>query len=182
MVVVFYGLVILLPLLLGQIVTFLISAGIGGSKMQTNADIFINHTYEKDWFVNPLGPISLAYLFMYSWLVFLPRAIEDLLPRMHSLTQPTATADGRLWYYFRTMNTVGYFIYVVLLVSLHTMYGIRFSIYFDFLLIPALGFAGRGVHSKSRQLIILASLISIWLIWVIVLGWSGSQIYLFYFE
>jgi flagellar biogenesis protein FliO len=63
-----------------------------------------------------------------------------------------------------------------------TMYGMRFSVFYDFFLILAIPLSCRGESATVKKALVLMLLLIIWFIWIIRMGWSGSAIYLFYFE
>lgn len=179
-----YLAIILSPLYLGQIAQALVANGVGGDQMRTYVEIFIYHTFDKDWFVNPFSIVSIGYLAVYSWLVFLPRLLEVFFAAKGNGNRISLDGSNSwLWGYLRTLNTTGYLLYIVLLFSMQTMYGIRFSIYYDFMLIIALGLSCKDKpYRRARKLFVLISLLLAWFIWTVILGWSGSQIYLFFFE
>ena len=178
-----YILVIFFPLVVAQLLQLLIGAGLADSHVLYYANVFIYHNEDVDWFVNPLGGYSLSYLAIYSWLIFLPLILMGLFFNQKiSERRTSATADESLCAYLRSMNLVGYFIYVALLFNWRSMYGIRFSVFFDFMLILSLPLACAGVNSRTKKAIVLLSLLSVWFVWIVYFGWSGSQIYLFRFE
>lgn len=178
-----YFLVIFFPLVAAQLLQLLIGAGLADSHILYYADVFIYHNEDVDWFVNPLGGYSLSYLAMYSWLIFLPSILKGPFSDQKAIEQqPSARNSGSLWSYLRSMNLIGYLIYIALLFNWHSMYGIRFSVFFDFMLILSLPLACTGMNSRTKKAIVLFSLLVIWFVWIIYFGWSGSQIYLFRFE
>lgn len=84
--------------------------------------------------------------------------------------------------YLHVFNLVGFIIYVAILFSFQTVYGSRISLYLDFFLIFSISLACTGNNAQIRRCIVIFSLVCIWLVWIIRLGWSGSQTYLFFFE
>lgn len=178
-----YVLVVFFPLVVTQLLQLLIGAGLADSHVLYYADVFIYHNEGVDWFVNPLGGYSLSYLVMYSWLVFLPLILRGLFSNQKAIEQRSSTTvSGSLWAYLRSMNLIGYFIYVALLFNWRSMYGIRFSVFLDFMLILSLPLACTGTNGRTKKAIVLLSLLAIWFVWIVYFGWSGSQIYLFRFE
>lgn len=178
-----YALIALAPVVVFQVASFLVSAGIADYHVQVYLKVFQNNEMHDTYYLNPFGGYSIAYLCMYGWLVFLPSILQTLRPnRIRDDTLPSMGADGWLSSYCKSMTLTGYLIYVALLFGLQTQYGSRFSLYFDFLLIVSLALSCKGMSHRSNRFIVLCSLICVWFIWVILLGWSGSGVYYFNFE
>lgn len=180
----FYALLIASPLAMVRVANWMDSGGFGDSHMQTYIKVFITGEIEKDWYINPLGRLSLVYLFIYSTMIFLPKIYR--LPIFNGLGLANATEDNSrdkvAANAFRVLNMTGYLIYVVVLFVLNTVYGQRFSLYLDFFLILAIPLSCEGGLSAQKKILLVMLLITFWIVWVIRLGWSGSSVYLFYFE
>lgn len=179
-----YILILISPVLLNVVLTSLISAGLVSQRVSDYADIFLYKTYDKDWFVNPFGTFSLTYLVIYAGLLFCPRLISLVRDRdrLQENTGVHGLDSSKLKRYLWNLNCSGYLLYAVLLFSFQTVYGIRFSIFFDFLFIISLPLACGLQHDKTKRLTLIIVLAVFWGIWIQVLGWSGSQLYLFSFE
>ena len=183
-----YVLIIASPILLNLALNSLISTGLVSQRIAEYADIFLYKTYDKDWFINPFGAFSLTYLLIYSLLICSPKLIYKV--RDSNYTQVIDVDDNneiakrasRLSGYLWNLNCSGYLLYVVLLISFETVYGIRFSIFFDYLLIFALPLACGVKLDKTKRLVLFCVLILFWFIWIQILGWSGSGLYFFSFE
>lgn len=179
--VLFYLLIIVSPLVMTEISQFLISSGIADSRMQTYINIFVTKSIEKDWFVNPLGLYSLAYLLIYGVLISIPAVFSSSF-----FNGTTVIAEDcfevRTSRYLRLLNYTGCTIYIILLFATSSMYGMRFSIYFDFLLMLSIPLSCENGASLQKKTLLGIALITFWFIWIICAGWSGSQVYTFFFE
>lgn len=178
---VLYLAVALSPMIMTRVSAWLIESGIADSHVAYYLDIFINGTVNQDWFVNPLGSYSLVFLIIYTALVFAPWLLHSPLFEPNRRLAFEYKKDD-LYQTFRTFNLTGYLIYIVLLFSLNTMYGIRFSIFFDFFLILSIPMACRGSLSRQKKVFALLTLGVFWWLWIIRFGWSASASYTFFFE
>jgi hypothetical protein len=176
-----YLAVALSPMVMTQISTWLIASGVADSHMEYYLDIFVNGTVNQDWFVSPLGSYSLMFLMIYTALVFSPRVLHSYLFEPNRKLASDYRRDS-LYQTLRTFNITGYLIYTTLLFSLNTMYGMRFSIFFDFFLILSVPMACRGSLSKQKKILTLLVLIVFWWLWIVRFGWSASALYTFFFE
>lgn len=169
--------VVVLPSALAPLGELLVSAGLMESHMETYFDIFITGNVEKDWFIDPLGGYSISYLVMYSTLVLLPNLLGG---KFLSPDAPNGDIEGgRIASYVGFLTKLGLLLYVVLLFALNSMYGGRFSLFFDFFLIVAIPLSCSGENKPVKCLVANALLMCVWFCWVMVLGWSGSQVYEF---
>lgn len=180
----FYVFLIASPLAMVRVASWMETTGFGGSRMQAYIDIFVTGETEKDWFINPLSSLSLVYLLIYSTLVFLPRIYKSPIFNGLRLTGANEDAgqDEAAAQAFRTLNMTGYLIYVVILLALNTVYGQRFSLYLDFFLILAIPLSCEGGLSAQKKILLAMLLVTFWFVWIIVYGWSGSNVYIFNFE
>lgn len=215
-----YLVIVISPAILIAILRMLAINGFHDSHIEYYYNVFIAKTVNVDWFINPFGLPSLAYLVMYSWLVFLPQLLSllfdetgrlshlcDVRERFLGLFQrygkrfskravplfsrqnyvgkrfsSTFNQSVQLSAYLHNLNVVGYLIYVAVLFAVQTVYGIRVSLYFDFFLTLSISLACSGDNSRNKKALVITSLVCIWLVWIIRLGWSGSQTYLFFFQ
>lgn len=176
-----YLAVALFPLVMNRISVWLISSGIADSHMQYYLDIFVNGTVEQDWFVNPLGSYSMTYFLIYTVLILVPWLFNTRLFEPNCKLAVQQRKDG-LYQTLRTLNITGYLVYATLLFSLNTMYGMRFSIFFDFFFMLSIPLACRGSLSRQKTVLMVLALIVFWWLWIIRMGWSASGMYVFFFE
>ena len=176
----FYALLVIAPLAMTQVSQFLIDSGIADSHMRYYLGVFVTGSVDQDWNINPLGRYSIAYLLMYSALVFLPFLYTSSTFESHHSSRShkarTCDADQALDV-IKRLNVTGYLVYVVLLISLSTMYGMRFSIFLDFFLMLSIPLSCEGKLSLQKKLLFSMLLVAIWYVWIFCLGWSASSIY-----
>ena len=179
-----YALIIASPVLLNAAISFLISKGLASQRISDYADIFLYKTYNKDWFINPFGMFSLSYLLVYGVVLLFPKIVSIIGINKKSCTAIDGGAQSisRLSSYLWNINCSGFLLYVVLLFSFETVYGIRFSIYFDYFFVLALPLACGMGQDRAKVFTLCCTLVFFWFIWIQVLGWSGSQTYYFNFE
>lgn len=200
-------LIVFLPPLLLWIAGVLISCGIADAHIQVYFDYFQSNNHQGIYYLNPLSRFSIAYLGMYGWLIFLPDIIRLtshtrigsifrtvggspifswLLPDKNEEDfTDTITSFGTKYgpdHYWNYMNRVGFLIYVVTLFGMQTNYGSRFTLYFDYLLIVSLGSVCKEKDAPEKIAVIVLSLFAIWFVLVMYMGWSGSEVYYFFFE
>lgn len=176
----FYILLIAAPLALTQVSQFLINSGIADAHMRYYLDVFVAGGGNQEWNINPLGRYSLAYLLMYSSLVSVPYIFTSPFFELRNIDLGNKNRDSidmELLSVVRRLNITGFLIYVVLLFSLKTMYGIRFSIFLDFFLIISIPLSCGGERSLQKKLLLCMLLLSIWYVWIFCVGWSASSIY-----
>lgn len=171
------------PLAMMQISQWLIGSGLADSHMKYYLDVFVTGNVDQDWNINPFGSYSLSYLFIYTALVYLPFIYNSsIFKGWRSLREDPHSDLVKKLDSLRLLNVTGHLIYVVLLFSLFTMYGIRFSIYLDFFLMLTIPYSCEGSNALQKKLFLFMALVVFWFIWIIRLGWSASTIFLFFFE
>lgn len=177
------------PLLMTEISQWLVNSGLADEHMKYYLDVFVAGNSDQDWNINPLSSYSLAYLIIYTVLNFTPYCFQSSFFNSYGASKGPNNdrlSDGKACLVhlssMRLITHVGYLIYIVLLFSLNTMYGIRFSIYLDFFLMLTIPSSCEGVTSLQKKLLLVMALVTFWFIWIIRLGWSASTIYLFFFE
>lgn len=174
-----YAIVVLLPLFVTQFSTWLVSSGLVDTHMEYYFNVFVAGGINQDWLVNPFGTYSLTYLVIYSLLVALPCVLRSsFFSQRESLTSGNNSQES-LYKFLYSFLTVGYLLYVVLLLSLSTMYGIRFSMFFDFFLILAIPLSCNGNNRVVKKIFTMAILVAVWMIWIAYMGWSASVPYKF---
>lgn len=176
-----YAVVALSPLMLDTIAGWLLNAGFLDAHMQYYMGVFLDKNVESDWFINPFSTYSLSYILMYSVLVGIAPC-SNLQIFSSNKTLSAKFAYSTIYKQVTTFTFVGYFMYLALLFALNSMYGGRISLYFDYFLIIAIALSCKGKDLLIKKGLVFIILVFIWLIWIIVLGWSGSQEYRFFFE
>lgn len=178
-----YALIILLPVFSSVLVTSLITMGFNNKMLVDYADIFIFQTTEKDWYINPLGTYSIRYLLLYGMLLLASKVLPYLKdkPILHDEGSRNEASNKALVRYLWDLNCSGYLIYTTILFYFQTVYGGRFSLYLDYFFVFSLPLACRK-DDKSKRFALFLILSVYWLVWIPIMGWSGSTPYLFCFE
>jgi hypothetical protein len=137
-------------------------------------DVFINKNVDVDWFINPLSIYSITYIIVCVSLAIYPILCKNnfFLGNIRKKTNTDA-----IYILLRDYNLVGMCVYLSTLFALNSMYGFRFSIYFDFLYIISLPYAISNANKKFKLQVLIFILMVFWFAWIMYMGWSGSQIY-----
>lgn len=168
-----YLVVILIPMLLKPIAQIIL-------KFTTDMhivyyiNVFVLGKTNVDWFVNPISIYSLVYIIVSSCLLIMPIMFESNFFKKIKKTDFRKDIDV-IKYKLASFNMLGYLMYLSILFSLRTMYGIRFSIFFDYVYIFSIPLSVKKNRSKSKIMYIL--LFGYWFIWIMRMGWSGSSLY-----
>ena len=170
-----YVSILILPMIVFPVANGLVNLGLADSHLQIYLNTFENLDENSVYYFNPLSLHSLCYLFIYGWLVALPY-IGVKLPVVGSSKNEEAEFTG-IQRYVNSVPLMGYLIYAALLFALYTSYGSRFSLFLDFFMIFSLSLFCTGEKAHQRKILVLGSLIVVWLIWVVRLGWSASVPY-----
>lgn len=173
--------VIAFPLVINPISEWLIASGIANSHVIHYIDEFVRRESPSTRLIDPLSTYSITYITIYISLVGAPILFRSKLfewenPQSHSLALDEFGKE------LTRITVTGLLLYIVLLFSLNTMYGQRFSLYCDFFLIMNIALCCWGENRAGERILILMLLVAIWFVWVMCLGWSGSQIYISIFE
>lgn len=175
-----YALITLSPMAMTQISTWLMRSGLADAHMQYYLQIFITGNIDQDWFVNPRGVYSLTYVAIYTVLVFMPILLNTRFfePKQGLAVRNT---EAELYQTLILINVAGYLVYIILLFTLNTMYGMRFSIFLDYFLILSIPLSCRGMLARQKKGIVLVLLTVFWWLWIVRMGWSASAAYQFFF-
>ena len=163
--------VLLFPILVLPIYEFLIKAGILTGNYLVYGDIFLYRTMPKDWFINPFSSTALAYMVLNGILVIIP----GVYIKKNSLSNDSE------FQFFRFLVAMGFLLCVVIILSMQTLYGQRITMYLDMFIIVLLPFSVRRPNLKLKRCITYSFLLMYWLIWIMRLGWSGSNYLTFRF-
>lgn len=137
-------------------------------------DVFIYGKVNVSWFVNPMSLYSLTYIIIcFGYLLLLILFNTDFLKKVK--VNNFISESQIILHIISSLNIVGFLIYVTILFSVKTMYGIRFSIFFDYIYIISIPLSVK--YRKNYKLILHIVLVLFWFIWIIRMGWSGSQLY-----
>lgn len=172
---VIYGCIVLIPVIATPIFELLNSYGWLSERYVSYADIFLYRTGRQDWFFDsPFTP-----RFILTTLCLLARLIIPCLYLRHH-----RYADDLQITTVRSAAICGTLIYLIVQFAMRTIYGNRLSVFFDFFFILLVPYAAQtqGKRRGNRRFVLWAMIIVYWILWVLVLGWSGeSHIYAFRF-
>lgn len=168
-----YAAVLCMPVLLNSI-SSIVRQFTNDAHILYYLDVFISGKIERDWFVNPFSLYSIVYILVALGTLALPYIFRtSVFGKTSSLQIDANTA--RIITRLRTMNMVGFLIYIVVLFSMKTMYGMRFSIFFDYFYMLSIPLSIG--NNKNKRMILYSFLIIVWFIWIMRMGWSGSSLY-----
>lgn len=165
-------LIINIPICIQFCYNILIKYKISNEHYNFYNDIFITKNVDREWFVNPFSNYSLsfiAFIIIFTTFIILSNIKKNK-------NKNTEEKEDKLL--FSIIVLYGYYIYLSILFSFKTMYGIRISIFLDMFNIIALPFCVS--KNKKYLLLVSISLVACWMILIMRLGWSGSNIYSFY--
>lgn len=168
-----YVSIILVPIILPLIVE-LVANTTTDSHVLYYLDVFFYGKVKKDWLINPFSIYSLVYIIVSLCYLAMP-----ILFRTNFFNKKNNNnfkdEINIIEYKFASFNLIGFLLYCALLLSLKTMYGIRFSIYYDFIYIISIPLAVN--KRKAYSGIMFVALAACWFLWIMRMGWSGSQFY-----
>lgn len=160
------------PILGLAIYEFMVNKGILTGNFLVYGDIFLYRTIQKDWFVNPLSPNILAYIVLSGALVGVSYAFA---PKGHLTVEKTE------YQYLRFLVLVGFLMNLVILFSMQTLYGQRITMYLDMFIILLLPMSIGKPNIKLKRNIAYLLVLIYWIVWIMRLGWSGSNYLVFRF-
>ena len=167
-----YILIVLLPSLATGLYEYLLAA----TPLRDNVsflgygDMFLYRRLDYGWdlFINPYNIYSMTFVIIQVFMM--------LVPLLYS--RKTDTKSDVLFQSLRTINVCGLLTYLSILFGMKTMYGIRFSLFFDFFYVVSLSNAtGLGKNRKAKKVFLVLILIAFWFLWVVINDWSGSAAY-----
>lgn len=168
-----YSLIILIPIVLTPIFELFNSLGLISEKLISYADIFLYRTGRQDWFFD--SPFTLRFFLTTLCLV-------------GRLTVPCFCLKNYKYYNDSKITTIrsaaicGTMIYLIIQYTMNTIYGNRVSVFLDIFTILLVPYAAQGKNKKTKRGILWMMIITFWILWVMVLKWSGeSDIYKFRF-
>lgn len=166
-----YGLIISVPLFLSIIRDILMRFGLMNQSFSYYFDIFVTKQIDKGYIVNPFSLYCSVFMFLKICLV----AVPVLFIKKSSI--------GYDFSLFKRIVVCGLLLFASVLYSVHTTYGQRLSLYFDYFLIVFIScvFHNAKLKKGTKVFIVFSLLIGYWMLWVVLFGWSGSEIYDFRF-
>lgn len=189
-----YACIIAIPFVATAIFETLNSWGILSDNFSLYADIFLYRTFDKDYFVNPFSMRILTDVFFRLALVVLPylyyRRSKDISHGVHIKNGKLIISNSRKelshsvgiyaleYECLLTLVTCGFLIYIIILFSMNTVYGGRISYYFDLFVAILVPYSTINVNKNKKYGYIVIMFIY-WVLWVMIYGWSGSNIYEF---
>lgn len=169
-----YVSVICIPILVNSISDF-VGRFIHDAHILYYLDVFVSGKVDRDWFINPFSLYSLVYIFVVLGLLLLPYLFDPNFGRKKTRNLQMRDCIFSIKLKLRTMNLVGFLIYITLLLSMETMYGMRFSIFFDYMYMLSIPLSIG--NNKSKRKIMYLFLFVAWALWIMRMGWSGSELY-----
>ena len=137
-------------------------------------DVFIYGKVKKDWFIDPFSVYSITYILVSICLLLMPIMFYTNYFK-HKLAFALSDELELVRYKFITFNTIGFLLYSVILFSMNTMYGMRFSLYFDYIYLLSIPLSVK--HRKTNKIVMYCILLICWYVWIMRMGWSGSELY-----
>ncbi len=164
--------IVSIPIGIQSLYNLMIRFGINNDHFDFYNDVFITKKVDKEWFTNPFSTYSLSFLvFVAIFAIFL------IFSKIKSnKNKNTEKREDMLL--FSNIVLYGYLIYIVILFSFKTMYGLRISMFLDMFNIIALPLCV-ACNKKYLPVIYVAQIIC-WFVLIMKLGWSGSNIYTFF--
>lgn len=176
-----YILLILSPAFISALILKLQQNGILSDRYNFYADVFINKTISRDYFSSPFSRYNLIFMSVKILLVLVALYVFQYQMEKNNLLY---NYEGILLQFI----FIGFMIFTVVLYSLKTTYGIRISVYLDYFIIILLPLCCKSKKSTlsngtfkvtKLKLIVLLAVFSYWIIWIMYMGWSGSNAYTF---
>lgn len=170
-----YGFILFIPKLMTSFVLFLYSNGVfKDPHILYYFDVFfMNRSTNLVGFINPFSLYSITYLVACIVLLLMPSLFRyDFFTKV-KISHNKDELVGIL----TSFNLSGFLIYIVLLLSMRTMYGNRFSIFFDFFYTVSIPLAINGNRARLKGLLLIMILFILWAVWIMRMGWSGSSLY-----
>lgn len=164
--------IVILPLILVYVFEFLVSVGFLDNHFLIYGDIFLYKTRESSYIVqNVFSPYFLINVAFNVGLFALPTLFA-----WRSDLKKDAVFD-----FFRFLVFIGLAIFTVILYSMKTPYGGRLSLYFDMMVILYFPYSLTAPNKGLKKNLFFVYILVYWLVWVLVMGWSGSNLYEFRF-
>ena len=175
--IVVYACIVLIPVVLTPIFEWMNNWGMWGwmrERMMSYADIFLYQTVGTDWIFE--SPFTLR--FTLTTLCLLARIVIPCLCLRHCKYFNDATITSVC-----STAICGTLIYLIVQYSIRTIYGNRISAFFDMFFVLLVPYAVQGRNKKTKRMILWIMIIVFWILWVMVLKWSGeSHVYKFRFD
>lgn len=150
----------------GQILNLLMDLGIINRGLTWYGDLFITHKIYRDYFINPFGKYGIPDVVIRLLLIVLPT---------FTLT-PYIKKDG-FYKSLKSIVSMGFAIFTVVLFALRTNYGQRISMYLDWTLIVLIPYGIKNSKIYPRKPYLYVILVTYWLVWIFAFGWSASGNY-----
>lgn len=168
-----YTSIILIPVIITPVFELLNSWGWMSARFISYADIFLYRTGRQDWFFE--SPFSVRFTATTLCLVG-KLAVPCFYLRNYKYCDDSKITT------IRSAVICGTMIYLIIQYTMNTIYGSRLSVFFDIFIVLLVPYAVQGKHKKTKKAILWMMLITFWILWVMVLKWSGeSDIYKFRF-
>lgn len=161
-----YLVAVMLPTLLFSVIGMIESKSLLSDRYSYYANVYLYQTIDRGYIVNPFSIYNLVDMFFRITLVVIP----VLFTRKHKINDID-------YVFFRTLLVTGILVFIVILVTLNINYGQRLSMFFDMFLVLYIPYSLRKPNIRLKKAITSFSLIGYWTIWVMIMGWSGSNIY-----
>ncbi len=164
---------ILIPVIITPFFEFLESRNLVNDVYSYYANIFLYKSIKRDWFLE--SPFTLGVTAMVlCWIARV--AVPCFLLWRNKFEN---NIKERIICYMAVGGTA---IYLIVLYTMSTIYGSRVSAFFDIFIVLLVPFAVHKPNKRMKRLILWLMIFGFWLIYVILLRWSGeSDIYEFRF-
>ena len=164
--------ILCIPVFIERLYLLSLELGIRSINLDYYADMFIYKTVNKGWIGTSLSFYSLSFVaFIIFFAIFL--IINTIKNNKKEMLNDMV--------FFRNIVLYGYLIYLVILFSYKTMYGIRISLMLDMFNIIALPMCiANSNNEKIKKTLLIIIIVVCWYMLIMKLGWSGSNIYKFF--
>jgi hypothetical protein len=167
---VIFTMIVAIPTILPILVEKLNSWGFLSEKYLIYANIFLYHTVDKNYFVNPFSLRILVDVFARIIIVFFS---------LYFYNEKNAKKLDLKYTSLKTLTINGLLIYLVILFTMKTVYGMRISFFMDLFSILLLAYSVNGKNNVLKKIVIILFMFIYWYLWVMIGGWSGSNMYEF---
>ncbi len=172
---VIYACIIVLPVAITPLYETLSARGLTNEKFQYYADIFLYQTIRNDWI---FGQITRGYIAI-ALCLFARLAVPCFCLRHYDTPDRLKMARVSC---IRSAAICGTLIYFIIQFAMKTIYGNRLSIFFDMFIVLLVPYAAWGRNRKEKTWILYMMVFVFWVLYVILLRFSGeTHIYKFRF-
>lgn len=165
-----YSFAIIFPFFIMGFIGMLIDSSVLPPRFLNYINLFITNGTNSKYHIDPFSYYFIIEIILRLLLIMIPLLFLRKSRRNEFVK------------FLETTQILGFLIYVVVLFSLQISYGQRISMFLEYFSILFIPYCVKNWNIKSycqRIYLIYGLLMAYWLIWVVLLGWSGSGIYKF---